>query len=81
MRTRSRGRLRHVGRGGGDRSARRAPTPRIDAETSSGRVVLPPGLLRVSEQSTTRVRATAGAGVDTIEDRTSNGDIVVTATA
>ncbi len=51
----------------------------IDAETSSGRVVLPTGMLRVSEQSATRVRGTAGAGGGTITVRTSNGDIGFTA--
>ena len=52
----------------------------IDAETSAGhRVVLPAGLLQVSEQTANRVRGTAGAGGGTVTIRTSNGDIGFTA--
>lgn len=51
----------------------------IDAETSSGRISLPDGLLQVEERSDTRLRARAGTGGDTITVRTSNGDIGITA--
>ena len=65
--------------GAGEGTDLRDGPAEIDAETSSGRVVLPPGLLRVSEQSATRVQARPGRGGDTITVRTSNGEIVFTA--
>lgn len=51
----------------------------IDAETSGSQISVPPGLVRVDEQSATRLRATAGAGGHTITVRTSNGQIRFTA--